>query len=27
VPDRSAVRERMLEVRGTAQPGPMAPGD
>jgi sugar/nucleoside kinase (ribokinase family) len=27
VPDRSAVRERMLEVRATAQPGPMASGD
>ena len=27
VPDRAAVRERMLEVRATAQPGPMAPGD
>jgi len=27
VPDRVAVRERMLEVRASAQPGSMAPGD
>jgi sugar/nucleoside kinase (ribokinase family) len=27
VPDRAAVRERMLELRATARPGPMATGD